>query len=159
MLHTKKRKEPTAVKVHLHARLTEIGTLELWCSEADGPRSWQLHFDVRSATQTDVEAHTGQAEQQGILERETVDACRRMVHDAFPEQKAEQKGTQLFSGQKELRPLSQLPQRIAAAIDISRDDWPMTLLRQIWEALMEVEPGRRKPDLAADRQDVAGPGA
>ena len=29
-------RRPAAVPVHLHARLTEIGTLELWCSEVGG---------------------------------------------------------------------------------------------------------------------------
>jgi hypothetical protein len=130
VLRAKQRKDATSVRVNLHARLSEIGTLELWCSEKDGPRSWQLQFDVRADTQTDVEAHTGSAEQQGVLERSDVESCRRIVTGVFGKDAGEKPGG--------------LPQRIAQAIEISRDDWPMTLLRQIWDVLMEVESGRRK---------------
>ena len=54
--------------MHLHAKLTEIGTLELWCSEIGGERTWRLQFDVRSATQTDAAAHACEAEQQGFVD-------------------------------------------------------------------------------------------
>jgi hypothetical protein len=106
--------------------------MELWCSEIGGRRSWQLQFDVRAATQTDVAAHTGLAEQLGVLERETIETCRRMVLDVFGTDGHEKPGG--------------LPRRMAADIEISRDDWPPTLLRQIWEVLMEAESGRRKSD-------------
>jgi hypothetical protein len=61
VLKTRSRRERGTVPVHLHARLTEIGTLELWCSEVAGERrdgagelrTWRLQFDVRSATAAD----------------------------------------------------------------------------------------------------------
>ena len=46
----KKAAGAESVQVTLHARLTEIGTLELWCSQQDGPQTWKLQFDVRAAT-------------------------------------------------------------------------------------------------------------
>jgi hypothetical protein len=36
-----------AVPVHLRSRVTEIGTLELWCDEADGARKWKLEYNLR----------------------------------------------------------------------------------------------------------------
>jgi molecular chaperone DnaK (HSP70) len=36
------------VPVTLRARLTEVGTLELWCDERSGKRSWKLEYNVRS---------------------------------------------------------------------------------------------------------------
>jgi hypothetical protein len=35
------------VPVHLHSRITEIGTLELSCHSADGKKRWKLEFNVR----------------------------------------------------------------------------------------------------------------
>jgi hypothetical protein len=35
------------VPVHLHSRVTEVGTLELSCRSRDGARSWKLEFNVR----------------------------------------------------------------------------------------------------------------
>ena len=33
----------------LKSRVTEIGTLELWCVERDGGRRWKLEYNVREA--------------------------------------------------------------------------------------------------------------
>ncbi len=65
--------------VRLHARLTEIGTIELWCSEADGPRTWKLQFDVRSATQTDLTGHAGAGEQAGFVDESLVQKCNQLI--------------------------------------------------------------------------------
>jgi molecular chaperone DnaK (HSP70) len=35
------------VPVHLHSKVTEVGTLELWCLSRDGKQRWKLEFNVR----------------------------------------------------------------------------------------------------------------
>jgi hypothetical protein len=35
------------VPVHLHSKVTEVGTLELWCLSRDGKRRWKLEYNVR----------------------------------------------------------------------------------------------------------------
>jgi hypothetical protein len=35
------------VPVHLQAKMTEVGTLELWCLSADNKQRWKLEFSVR----------------------------------------------------------------------------------------------------------------
>jgi molecular chaperone DnaK (HSP70) len=39
--------EGQMVPVHLHARVTEVGTLELWCLSRDNKKRWKLEFNVR----------------------------------------------------------------------------------------------------------------
>jgi hypothetical protein len=39
--------EGRTVPVHLHSKVTEVGTLELWCHSADGKQRWKLEFNVR----------------------------------------------------------------------------------------------------------------
>jgi hypothetical protein len=39
--------EGRAVPVHLHSKVTAIGTLELWCLSRDGKKRWKLEFNVR----------------------------------------------------------------------------------------------------------------
>jgi hypothetical protein len=39
--------EGQVVPVHLHSKVTEIGTLELWCISRDGQQRWKLEFNVR----------------------------------------------------------------------------------------------------------------
>lgn len=121
------------VTVGLHARLSEIGTLELWCGELTGPRHWKLQFDVRAATQTDVAGHEGAAERQGIVEQPLVEACRQLIAGTFAPPAGEPGG----------KP-EDLLKRLAETTDAARHDWPPSLLRALWEALTDVEAGRRK---------------
>ena len=39
--------EGDTVPVRLHARITEVGTLELWCQSTRDERKWKLEYDVR----------------------------------------------------------------------------------------------------------------
>jgi hypothetical protein len=130
VLRTRKRGEAGSISVKLHARLTEIGTLDLWCSELEGRRSWRLQFDVRSATRTDLAAHESKAESEGFVDEATWQQCAALIRGTFgPE------GTDKPAG---------LVKRLAGVIGAGREQWPTSLLRRIWEALMELEPGRRR---------------
>jgi hypothetical protein len=40
-------KEGRMVPVHLHSKVTEVGTLELWCLSRDNKERWRLEFNVR----------------------------------------------------------------------------------------------------------------
>jgi hypothetical protein len=40
-------KEGRMVPVHLHSKVTEVGTLELWCLSRDSKDRWKLEFSVR----------------------------------------------------------------------------------------------------------------
>lgn len=44
-------KEGRTVPVHLHAKVTEVGTLELWCIARDGKQKWKLEFNVREKSE------------------------------------------------------------------------------------------------------------
>ncbi|HEX5445946.1 MAG TPA: Hsp70 family protein, partial [Pirellulales bacterium] len=122
------------VTVELHARLTEIGTLDLWCGEADGRRTWRLQFDVRAATQTDREAHRGTGEAEGVFDEAVTEACRQVIRGILaPSKKADG-----------ALPPASLVKQLEEVTEIKRRDWPMTLLRSFWETLVEVESGRRR---------------
>jgi DNA-K related protein/Hsp70 protein len=154
-LKTRRRSERGTVAVELHAKLTEIGTLDLWCSEVEGggslcgeksprieksltvktpdpfiPRIWRLQFDVRSATQTDVVAHESAAEEEGFIDESAWQACHEVLEATFGAAAKQSPDT--------------LVPRLTAALGSERGEWPTSLLRRIWEALLELEPGRRK---------------
>jgi len=129
-LKTRRRSERGTVNIKLHAMLTEIGTLDLWCAEVGGERSWRLQFDVRSATQTDLSAHESAAEQEGFIDEQTWQACAQVLESVF--------GT----GGKE-KPDSLL-KNLTTALELERTEWPTSLLRRMWEKLIELEAGRRK---------------
>ncbi|KKL78733.1 hypothetical protein LCGC14_2021890, partial [marine sediment metagenome] len=132
VLRKRKKSQTDVVSVNLHARLTEIGTLDLWCSEIDGRRSWRLQFDVRSAVQTDIAAHQSAAESQGYVDEATWQQCATLIE-------------QTFGPEGHDKP-ARLVKRLAAAIGAGRNNWPASLLRRIWESLMLLEAGRRKSE-------------
>jgi molecular chaperone DnaK (HSP70) len=131
VLHARKKTDPNAVSVELHSRITEIGTLDLWCTQVDGPRRWRMQFDVRAATQTDREAHEGVAAREGFLDEAAWEACQSLIDGTFgPSGKG--------------NPASLLRRLSAALGGAGREQWPTSLLRRIWEALVEHNAGRRR---------------
>ncbi|MBL8816003.1 MAG: Hsp70 family protein [Planctomyces sp.] len=130
VLTTRRKGDQDIVSARISARLTEIGTLELWCEQTDGSRRWQLQFDVRSATETDRLTHDGLAEQTGIVDDEMVRVAQAAIHEAFDS--------------RSKTPPDGLPKQIAARLGIHRHEWPPSLLRSMWAALMEHEDARRR---------------
>jgi molecular chaperone DnaK (HSP70) len=120
-----------AVSVRLHARLTEIGTLEVWCAEVDGPRNWRLQFDVRAATQTDLDVHKGLGERAGFVDEQVTQHCRDLIQKTF-----EHVGEPVLP--------EQLIRRMEEETGMTRLEWPPSLLRRLWDELLKVEPGRGK---------------
>lgn len=132
VLHARKKTETGSVPVRLHARLTEIGTLDLWCGEVGGLRKWRLQFDVRSATRTDIAAHDAVAEREGFVDEAVLEECRAIILQTFGTADSPPDG---------------LVKRLAAATGRERREWPTSLLRQFWETLFEVEEGRKRTPL------------
>jgi molecular chaperone DnaK (HSP70) len=130
VLRTRSRRESGTIPVRLHARLTEIGTIELWCSAVEQDRSWRLQFDVRSATQTEVAARQTTGEAEGFVDEETWDHCRQCLSDVFSQGgKARPEG---------------LMKSLTEQLQMPRQQWPTPLLRRMWELLLDLESGRRK---------------
>ncbi len=133
VLGSGRRGDPDSLTICLHAQLTAIGTMALWCREKGGQRQWQLQFDVRSATQTQHRGHTGEAEAEGVLDEQAVTAARRIIHATFLPGSSQ--------GSSAPRPES-LVKQMEKATGMKRRDWPAAALRRFWEALMQVARGR-----------------
>ena len=132
VINAKSRNEKRDVPVRLRVDLTEIGTLNVSCHEVDSGRSWKLDFDVRSTVQTDVMAHSGAGESQGFIDDATWEQCKQAIVNVFG------------SASENSADPKELSHRLAEILEMPRDDWPMSVLRRIWQALMEDETGRRK---------------
>ena len=130
VLRSRKAKETAHIPVQLHTRLTELGTLAMWCSEVGGNRTWQIQFDVRSATQTDRQGHSGSGESQGLLDEETLRLGQEQVAN-------------VFADGAEASP-KDLPRQLQDVFGQPREEWAPALLRGLWDTLLECEPGRRR---------------
>ena len=131
VLKVKSRNEKRTVAVKLQIALTELGTIELSCHEIETDRAWKLQFDVRSTTQTDVAAHDSAGETEGFVDEPTWMACCETIERVFTKDHADP-----------LKP-NQLVRTLSKLLDADRDRWPMSVLRRIWETLMEHRDGRR----------------
>jgi molecular chaperone DnaK (HSP70) len=165
VLQARGKSSDEAVPVQVHSRLSEIGTLELWCAEQGGPRRWKMQFDVRAAVETDRAAHTGAGEQAGVLDEGVIAAAVVEIARTFgiwegeaPAEPRTSLSTSNVPGAA-LRsdsghPVSgsvhddsspdTLMQRLAVAAGLARHEWPPSLLRRLWEALVEHEAGRKR---------------
>jgi DNA-K related protein len=129
----RRKSQAEVIPVTLHAQLSEIGTLELWCREAGGDRQWQLQFDVRAAAGTqaaETPRAAGGATGEDVLDASTLDICGRLIHETFTSTKP---GTEPEGLMKRLEQVTEMP----------RTAWPSTVLRRFWEAQMAVVAGRQ----------------
>ena len=131
VLKAKSKNEKRDVAVKLKVGLTEIGTIALSCHQVDSDRSWQLQFDVRSTTQTDVDAHAGTGEVDGFVDEATWQLCADAIASVFLNSK----------DGKNLKP-KELMKTLAVILESPREQWPMSVLRRIWETLINYIDGR-----------------
>ncbi|MFM7151763.1 MAG: Hsp70 family protein [Gemmataceae bacterium] len=127
-----KRSGTKRVPVTLAARLSAIGTMELFCVAREGENRWKLEFNIRElvreapAARDDVEDSTG-----GVTEvwletqmAEAAQAIRTCYREGgFPP--------------------PELPKRLESALESPRAEWPMGLCRRLWDYLAEVSEQRR----------------
>lgn len=130
VLHAGRKRKSQLASVRLHAHLSEIGVLELSCREVDGGRDWRLQFDIRSTTETDRDAHQAEAEDEGFVDENLLTACRDHVEAVFGK-----------SGDE--KPAA-LMKNLARTLELEKHEWPTSVLRRLWEMLMDCESGRQR---------------
>lgn len=114
------------VTVHLQVRLTELGTLEIWCQErtaSDQTQGWRLRFDMRA----------GGAKVEAEAQEPPND-----VH--IPEAQALLKRT--FQGSPD--GLTKLIKALEESLQRPRDEWPTGSARALFDSLLEVEDDRKR---------------
>ncbi len=117
-----KKSAAQTLPVQLAIRLTEIGTLELWCQSQQSPHRWQLQFDVRQ-----------EAEPQARPAGETLDT------DLI--QEAQERIQAVFQANGGASP-EKLVKDLAAILDLSKEKWPTSLIRKLSDTLIEARQGR-----------------
>jgi hypothetical protein len=130
-----KRSGTRSVPVTLAARVTEIGTLELFCVARDSNNRWRLEFNVRDVIKPAEEPESADdaltppaitdvwPETLVLQAAELIRACYQRTADG-------------------LEP-SQLTKALEAALEAPRTKWPTGLCRRLWEFLAEVAERRR----------------
>ncbi len=128
ILHYGRRGVAQQLPVHLAMRLTEIGTLELWCQAKQSEHSWQLAFDVRG----EAEAAPATGALETIVEAATLTAAQTAIRRTFGESKD---GNYAPEG---------LRKRLETILELEKEAWPTGLIRKLADTFLEVADGRKR---------------
>ena len=137
------RAKLTKVPVHLRARLTEIGTLELWCVSRDGDRQWKLQFGIReegkkkpvsSLVEDRESAEDGEQSFVSAQQGESLDVekVRPLLASVFGD---DSKGLSPELGK--VTP-DNIFKKMEEVLDAPKQSWPIFTLRKIGEMLLEL---------------------
>jgi hypothetical protein len=129
------------VPVSLAARVTEVGTIELWCQSRTDTRRWRLQIQLRGpAGQLAAGGSvTGDESDRVVIEQSEVDAAIAAIRLAFESSSAVSP-----PGSAEDGGPSRLVKRLEEVLDVPRDQWPPSALRACWEPLLELAEKRQK---------------
>jgi molecular chaperone DnaK (HSP70) len=133
-----RRLQETALPVHIEVRLTDIGTLEVWCRSRTTDHRWRLEFRLREP----AGASAGPAAEASlVIDAARIEAAQGVLRDAF---------------ERSDDPVT-LARRLEAALGATRDAWPLPAVRALWDALWTLEPARaRSPEHEARWLNLAG---
>jgi hypothetical protein len=129
------------VRVRLAARITEVGTVELWCQSRTDDRRWRLQIQLRGVHEAPGGTGapraslpiTGTTADQVVIEQSELDAAIAAIRTAFaPTPPPEEHGP------------ARLIKRLEEVLDVSRDQWPPSALRALWEPLRDLADQRLK---------------
>jgi molecular chaperone DnaK (HSP70) len=112
------------VPVKLGARLTEVGTLELWADSKVSEHRWRLQFELRKAA-----VAQGPSRPAAVLSDEGVAASIASIRDTFLH------GT--------LEP-EVLPARLEQTLALGRTSWPLSAIRNFADVFLGVAEGRKR---------------
>lgn len=111
-----KKGAKAAIPVRIEAQYTELGTLALWCRSLISEHRWRLQFQLRDSAPP-IEVH-----EEIVLDADSVQAARQAVRTAFA------------GGDSAL--LEGLVKQIGAIVDLSREEWPLSLIRELADVLL-----------------------
>ncbi|MBX6311691.1 MAG: hsp70 family protein [Isosphaeraceae bacterium] len=122
------------VPVRLAARVTEIGTVELWLQSRTDERRWRLQIQLRgpSGTPPPSVAVTKTKADQTVIEQTELEEGITAIRAAFAAPPGDEAGPE------------RLVKRLEEILDAPKDRWPPSALRAFWDPLRDVAEQRFK---------------
>jgi len=127
-----KKLAATALPVHVVSRLTEVGTLEVWCRSLTTDHRWRLQFNVRERQPSADEEVAAQATVGELaVNEERLAAASAALRAVFPPDDAAGGGDPVG-----------LMRGLETALDAGKDAWPLSAIRALWDVLFAGQAGR-----------------
>jgi molecular chaperone DnaK (HSP70) len=137
------------VPVGIEARVTEVGTIELGLRSRTDGRRWGLQVQLRGpegrAAVSTAAGILGDESDRVVVEQSQLDAAVAEVRDAFGPKPAEAGGP------------ARLVRRLEEILEATKDRWPPSALRALWEPLRVAADARgRSPRHESRWLNLAG---
>ena len=114
------------VPVKLSARLTEVGTLEIWCESKISEHRWRLQFELRKQAPASEAAPRRPA---AVISEEALKQAENLIAATF--------------AMGDLAP-EELPGRLEGALALGRNSWPLAAIRRLGDRMLEASEGRKR---------------
>jgi hypothetical protein len=112
------------VPVKLGARLTEVGTLEIWTDSKVSDHRWRLQFELRKAASSEAAGRPA-----AVISEEALAAADGLLAGTF------------LHGDVEPE---QLPARLEQTLGLGRNSWPISAIRKLADRMLELADGRKR---------------
>jgi molecular chaperone DnaK (HSP70) len=120
-----KKIEERLIPVKLGARLTEVGTLDIWAESKVSEQRWRLQFELRKQA-----AKTGPSKPAAMVSEESLQAAEKLIEDTF--------------GPSGMLAPQELPSKLEQAMALGRNSWPLSAIRRLADKFLEHAEGRKK---------------
>jgi hypothetical protein len=112
------------VPVKLGAKLTEVGTLEIWADSKISDHRWRLQFQLRKAA-----AKEGSQRAAAVISDEAMAAAEALIPAVFSDATLEPE---------------QVPAKLEQTLGLGRNSWPLTAIRKLADRMLELAEGRKR---------------
>ncbi|MGC9969182.1 MAG: Hsp70 family protein [Bryobacteraceae bacterium] len=115
------------IPVKLGARLTEVGTLEIWCESKMSEHRWRLQFELRKKAAA-AEAPKRPA---AVISEEALERAKGLIRTVFG-----------ADSERAVAP-EELPGKLEGALGLGKNSWPLGTIRQLADVFLELADGRK----------------
>jgi hypothetical protein len=112
------------VPIKLGAKLTEVGTLEIWAESKTSEHRWRLQFELRKAAAAEALQKPA-----AVISEDALRSAEILIPQAF--------------ATGEMTP-EQLPGRLEQTLGLGRNSWPVSAIRILADRMLELADGRSK---------------
>jgi molecular chaperone DnaK (HSP70) len=121
------------VPVKLGAKLTEVGTLEIWADSKTSEHRWRLQFELRKAATQDSASPTPAVKNAAVISEDALAAAEALIPATFAND------SPVASSEP-----SQLPAQLEQTLGLGRNSWPLSAIRRLADRLIESAEGRKR---------------
>jgi hypothetical protein len=120
------------VPVRLGARLTEVGTLEIWADSKETEHRWRLQFELRKSAAshgTGSGDSRARARPAAVISEEALALAEALIPATFG------------GGLDEP---AQLPAKLEQTLGLGRNSWPVSTIRKLADEMIRCSEGRKR---------------